>query len=252
MKRVRGTTGAAAALALVLVLTAVLPAAAATSYSFRNDLDDYARRTYFYDLMERYWGTSPTVPEPPAPEPPAPEPPEGDVPDWSIPSRDRDEILQRWLDRIREPETPPAPEPPPPDAGDPEEPAGLSDEERYLFRMINQERTARGLNPLEIDMTLVKLARLKCTDMIENHYFSHYSPTYGTVKDMLASEGITDYRWAGECIAGTASVERAHQAFMESDDHRAHIVSSIYTHVGVGVVHGGPYGLMVTEIFVAR
>ncbi|GBF33466.1 transporter [Desulfocucumis palustris] len=120
-----------------------------------------------------------------------------------------------------------------------------------MVNLINQERASNGLSALQVDTQLTQLARMKSQDMITNNYFSHTSPTYGTPSQMLSTYGVT-YRTMGENIAGNSSVQAAHTSLMNSSGHRANILSSSYTHVGVGVVSGGPYGEMITQIFVGR
>ena len=118
-----------------------------------------------------------------------------------------------------------------------------------MVNLINQDRTKLGFKPLTVDMSLVKGARLKSQDMIDKNYTGHISPTYGSPFDMLKSMGIT-YNTAGENIAGAATVDRAYTNLMNSAGHRANILSPAYTKIGVGIIQGGPYGLMITQLFV--
>jgi uncharacterized protein YkwD len=64
----------------------------------------------------------------------------------------------------------------------------------------------------------------------------------------MKAQGIT-YRYAGENLAGADTVERAHTNLMNSAGHRANILNPNFTKIGVGVVHGGPYGLMISQEF---
>ena len=120
-----------------------------------------------------------------------------------------------------------------------------------MLSLINQERTKAGLKPLTMDLSVVKVARLKSQDMIDNNYFSHTSPTYGSPFDMMKKFGIT-YRYAGENLAGNQTVERAHTALMNSDGHRANILKAEFTHIGIGIVDGGAYGKMFTQMFIGK
>ncbi|KUK10682.1 MAG: SCP-like extracellular [Clostridia bacterium 41_269] len=129
--------------------------------------------------------------------------------------------------------------------------AGLTAEEQQMINLINKERTSRGLAPLVVDMRLVKTARMKSQDMINKNYFSHQSPTYGSPFDLMRSQGIT-YRIAGENLAGAPSVEIAHRNLMNSPGHRANILNPNFTHVGVGIISGGPYGKMFTQHFIGK
>ena len=79
---------------------------------------------------------------------------------------------------------------------------------------------------------------MKSQDMMNHDYFGHQSPTYGSPFDMMKSAGI-QYRTAGE-TAGAHTVEIAHHNLMNSPGHRQNILNSAFTHVGVGVVKGGP------------
>lgn len=126
----------------------------------------------------------------------------------------------------------------------------LSSDEQRLIDLVNEERAKAGLNPLQVDMNLVRVAKTKSHDMAENNYFSHVSPTHGTVYNMLDREGIY-YTRAGENIARAASVSRAHELFMNSSGHRANILHSGYTHIGVGIVKYGT-SYRVTQVFIKR
>jgi uncharacterized YkwD family protein len=117
----------------------------------------------------------------------------------------------------------------------------LSAYEQEVVDLTNQERAKNGLAALKVDTTLSKLAREKSRDMSVNGYFSHTSPTYGSPFDMMKQYGIT-YRAAGENIAmGQRTPEEVVQAWMNSEGHRKNILSSNFTHIGVGYVASGNY-----------
>lgn len=126
----------------------------------------------------------------------------------------------------------------------------LTAQERQVIDLVNKERRAQGLHELQVDMDLVQIAKTKSHDMASNNYFSHTSPTHGTVYNMLTKAGVSYIR-AGENIARAASVDRAHQLFMNSSGHRVNIMSSGYTHIGVGVVEYGR-STYVTQVFIRR
>ncbi|MGB9812938.1 MAG: CAP domain-containing protein [Thermovenabulum sp.] len=126
---------------------------------------------------------------------------------------------------------------------------GLTKDEKLMLDLVNKERVKAGLKPLEVDMRLVDISRKKSKDMIEKNYFSHISPTYGSPFDALKNAGIS-YRYAGENIAGAPTVEKAHEALMNSPGHRANILNPNFNKVGIGIVDGGPYGKMFTQTFI--
>ncbi|MCR3921491.1 MAG: LysM peptidoglycan-binding domain-containing protein [Firmicutes bacterium] len=150
-----------------------------------------------------------------------------------------------------QPEPKPEPKPEPQPEPKPEPVAGLNQAEQAMLNLLNAERVERGLKALRVDLALVKQARLKSQDMINLNYFAHQSPTYGSPFDMMKAAGIS-YRTAGENLAGAPTVERAHTGLMNSSGHRANILNVNYTHIGIGAVSGGPYGMMFTQMFVGR
>ena len=106
--------------------------------------------------------------------------------------------------------------------------------EKQVASLTNSERKAKGLSALTLDNQLSKLARLKAEEMAKKGYFSHTSPTYGSAFDMMNKYGVS-YRTAGENIAkGQKTAESVMNGWMNSSGHRANILSSAYTNIGVG------------------
>lgn len=121
--------------------------------------------------------------------------------------------------------------------------------EAEVVRLVNEERSKHGLAPLIQDWQLSRVARYKSQDMRDLGYFSHTSPTYGSPFDMMRSFGIS-YRTAGENIAkGYQSPEAVVRGWMNSPGHRANILNSSYTHIGVGYVASGNYW---TQMFISK
>lgn len=140
----------------------------------------------------------------------------------------------------------PTPTPPQVPATSPDS-QSLTSDEQLIVNLVNQERVNAGLQPLKVNFKLVKVARLKAQDMVENNYFSHTSPTYGSPFDMIKAEGV-NYRYAGENIAGNSTASGAMAAWMRSDGHRANILNPNFTHIGVGVAYqASPYNIYVQE-----
>ena len=107
-----------------------------------------------------------------------------------------------------------------------------------VIRLVNVERTKAGLSKLTEDTSLSKVALVKATDMKTNNYFSHTSPTYGSPFDMMKQFGIS-YKYAGENIAmGQKTPAAVMEAWMNSEGHRANILSANFTHIGVGYDSG--------------
>ena len=127
----------------------------------------------------------------------------------------------------------------------------LSADEQAVFDLINSKREENGLPLLEIDEELQNVAKTKALDMVENNYFSHTSPTYGSPFDMVKSYGIK-YKTCGENIAGNSKVSGAVDAWMNSEGHRANILNKNYNYTGIGVVSSPIYGKIYVQLFIGK
>ncbi len=121
--------------------------------------------------------------------------------------------------------------------------------EREVVRLCNIERQKAGLAPLTENWELSRVARDKSMDMAQKNYFSHTSPTYGSPFDMMKAYGIS-YRSAGENIAkGQTTAQQVVNSWMNSSGHRANILSSSFTQIGVGYYASGHYW---TQMFISK
>lgn len=125
----------------------------------------------------------------------------------------------------------------------------VSSYEAEVIRLVNEARISQGLSPLSHNWELSRVARYKSQDMRDNRYFSHTSPTYGSPFQMMKDFGIS-YRSAGENIArGQRTPQAVFDGWMNSSGHRANILNSSYTHIGVGYVKDGNYW---TQMFIRK
>ncbi|MFD3257672.1 CAP domain-containing protein [Paenibacillus lentus] len=107
-----------------------------------------------------------------------------------------------------------------------------------VVALVNVERKNAGLKPLVVHTNLSKMAKDKAIDMYKSNYFSHTSPKYGSPFDMMDAYNIT-YRYAGENIAkGQKTPSEVVAAWMNSPGHKANILNSKYTLIGVGYYNG--------------
>lgn len=120
-----------------------------------------------------------------------------------------------------------------------------------VLNLINEERKAQGITPLQIDDLLNSTAQTKATDMVKNNYFSHDSPTYGSPFEMMQNAGIT-YRTAGENIAGNPSVENAVKSWLASESHKQNLLSNAYNYIGIGIEESPAYGYVIVAMFIGR
>lgn len=127
----------------------------------------------------------------------------------------------------------------------------MTTDEKEVFDLINKQRTQNGLSALKLDTETLRVARIKAQDMVDNNYFSHNSPTYGSPFQMLSSFKIS-YKTAGENIAGNSSNSAAVTAWMNSSGHKANILNSSFNYTGIGVVSNSKYGKVYVQIFLGK
>ena len=124
-------------------------------------------------------------------------------------------------------------------------------DEDYILEKINAIRIENGLPPLSIDSLLDSVANTKAKDMVENNYFSHNSPTYGTPFEMMQNAGVR-YVNAGENIAGNNNIDAAIDSFLNSDAHKQNILSNAYNYIGIGIEPSNVYGYIIVLMFIGR
>ncbi|MFN8616007.1 MAG: CAP domain-containing protein [Dehalococcoidia bacterium] len=119
---------------------------------------------------------------------------------------------------------------------------GPTSMELGLFNLINAERAKEGLAPYVLEAGLTKVARTRSQQMIDQNYFGHRDPYgYSMYVELLAYFGYTSYAWAGENLAmnnwpvATAGDE-AIRGLMASPTHRANIMATDFTRIGLGEV----------------
>ncbi len=129
--------------------------------------------------------------------------------------------------------------------------SSMNSDEKEVFDLINKQRTKNGLPALKNDSEVQRIARIKAQDMVDNNYFSHNSPTYGSPFDMLKSFKVS-YKTAGENIAANSSNSSAVTAWMNSSGHKANILNSSFNYTGIGVVSSPKYGKMYVQMFIGK
>jgi len=132
-----------------------------------------------------------------------------------------------------------------------EETFGATDDEKIILELVNNARKNAGAGELEFDPVLCRIARDKAKDMVENNYFSHQSPTYGSPFEMMRSYGIS-FKAAGENIAGNQTMQGAFNAWMSSSGHRKNILNENYNATGIGVYTSPVYGKIVVQLFIRK
>lgn len=121
----------------------------------------------------------------------------------------------------------------------------IAEIEQAIFTRVNKERAAAGLTALQYNDTMEHYARLKSQDMGDRRYFDHRNPEGQLITSQMQADGVS-YRSWGENIAyisgrsgNAALAEQFMNNWMNSSGHRANILSTNFTSIGVGVYKVG-------------
>ena len=120
--------------------------------------------------------------------------------------------------------------------------------EAQMLQLVNDERKKENLPPLKSDPELTIVARAHSKDMFTRGYFAHITPDGKSPFDRMRLAGVR-YLSAGENLALGQTLTICHNGLMNSPGHRANILDRSYGRVGIGILDGGMYGLMVTQNF---
>ncbi len=127
--------------------------------------------------------------------------------------------------------------------------ANVATAEKNAVELMNADRRANGLSDLKVSSAVTAVARSHAQDMVNRKFFSHSNPDGKTPSDRLKAAGIS-YSAVGENIAENTSVQAAETAFMNSSGHRANILNSNYTTVGIGVAYDSAGNVYVVQDFI--
>lgn len=121
-----------------------------------------------------------------------------------------------------------------------------------IIELTNAARASRGLSTLLMDDRLMRAAQAKANDMLANQYFAHTSPSGIRPWDWMTRAGYR-YLYSGENLAvHYGSSETVQEGWMQSAGHRANILNSRYTQIGVAISSGqfeGAPSIFVVEMF---
>jgi uncharacterized protein YkwD len=123
-----------------------------------------------------------------------------------------------------------------------------ADLEAEMLELVNKARIKEGLKPLKADPELTLVARAQSQDMFVRGYFAHVNPDGKDPFERMKAANIT-FRAAGENLALAQTLPIAHTNLMNSPGHRANILNPSFGRVGIGIMDGGYYGLMISQEF---
>jgi len=138
-----------------------------------------------------------------------------------------------------------------------------SDLERQMLALINEERTSRDLEPVQLELRLNESSEEHSQWMLDEDRFSHTGVDGSSAGDRMRDADFEfegNWRW-GENIAYQSErgapgfeddVVDLHNSLMNSPGHRANILNPDYEVVGLGIEAGdfnGREAIMATQNF---
>ena len=120
--------------------------------------------------------------------------------------------------------------------------------EMEVVKLVNIERTKRGIHPLSISNKLFAAAAVRANELAQK--FSHTRPNGSSYLTAVQNVGYPS-SYVGENIAsGQISPIAVMESWMNSPGHRAAILNPNYTEIGVGVNYeDGYYGISWVQLF---
>jgi uncharacterized protein YkwD len=131
------------------------------------------------------------------------------------------------------PDPSPNPQPTPPD----QNPAAYSSEEfeQRVIELVNQERANAGLQPVSFEPRLAQAAETHSQNMAFQDFFSHTGADGSEFSDRMEAAGFEPRGLRAENITVSHTTpEAAVEFWMNSPRHRANILNSEFTQLGVG------------------
>ena len=166
------------------------------------------------------------------------------LPDWNLPGQPDGNLPEGNLPGV-------------PDIDEPEEelPGGDTDQEgeelsfaRQVVQLVNEERTKNGLSPLTIHTGAERAAQVRAQEIQSS--FSHTRPNGSSFSTALTEAGVS-YSRSGENIAyGQRTPAQVMDAWMNSSGHRANILNSSFSQIGVGYVESASGIGYWTQLFI--
>lgn len=126
----------------------------------------------------------------------------------------------------------------------------ISEYASEVLELVNEERAKYSLPSLSYSKELENVAYSHSKDMAENNYFSHTDLSGKSPFDRLSDNNIS-YKSAAENIAaGQETPEEVMNSWMNSSGHRANILNSSVTKMGIGIYEGSNQKKYWTQMFI--
>jgi uncharacterized protein YkwD len=115
--------------------------------------------------------------------------------------------------------------------------------QQIALELVNRDRAAENLPPMEVDPLLSQAAQNHAEDMLRRNYFSHYSPEGQTPTDRLTAVGGYGYYPAENIVMdedrrfrspNIQVLESLENRWMQSPKHRHNLMNPNYERFGYG------------------
>jgi len=112
-----------------------------------------------------------------------------------------------------------------------------------VLDLVNDERTARGLDPVVADVEAADAAYGHAYDMEVRDFFDHLNPSGENPGDRLDRAGVSSFGWGENIARGQPTPADVMATWMGSTGHRRNILDPSFGRLGVGVrlASGGPW-----------
>ena len=121
-----------------------------------------------------------------------------------------------------------------------------------LISLTNEDRSDNGLGTLTVNPQLTAAAQAKADDMAAKGYFAHVSPDGRTSWTWFKEAGYS-FSYAGENLAvDFTDSSNVNQAWLNSPTHRANIMNSHFSEIGIATAEGeyeGHKTIFVVQMF---
>ena len=124
-------------------------------------------------------------------------------------------------------------------------PAAAATTEQQVVDLVNTARARQGLAPLSVSNDLTNAAEGYANAMATGNFFAHQAPNGSTFITRDEAAGYRHWSFLGENIAaGQTTPQQVVAAWLASPEHRANILSTKATQIGVGQAYlpGSSYG----------
>jgi uncharacterized protein YkwD len=134
--------------------------------------------------------------------------------------------------------------------------SSTSELEKQAFALLNSQRAAKGLSPLEWNNDVARIARMHSENMAKYKFFSHTGLDGLMVNDRADLCGVSRWKAIGENIAYNRGYEKpvefAVERWMQSTAHRENLLSNRWKESAVGVAVSNDGAYYFTQVFLVR